>query len=283
LAPTPPIAGLLSLSRDDQAWALWTGLCLSRSGSFLPASGWSAATLADRQPRDCWNARRACCYSMRGGGQAGRSSGGPYNRFCASFFLADCFYVAGCGARLAASVCRRGLVACDDAYWATVGCSLWSLAGPEPRPFPSQTPAATLRAGRKPRSCRHRWRGAAPHGRHPGRWRMVEDSQATLPVHDADNKHYVPRSAIRGSTESPAPHQGPCGSSNWKRGCRMRCWARPGPRPLGSPPLLLTHQHLYGLTFGCCWPLATHAPSSQRASFWGNTPPGIAEAAGPCW
>ena len=73
-----------------------------------------------------------------------------------SRFRAD---VAAAAARLAAAGCRRGLVVCDDAYWATVGLFALAHSGGETL-FPANGLPATLRAlAGAYRSHRHR-RGA---------------------------------------------------------------------------------------------------------------------------
>src|SRR5258708_254548 len=53
-------------------------------------------------------------------------------------FRAD---VAAAAARLAAVGCRRGLVACDDAYWATVGLFALAHCGAETVLPPNLLPA----------------------------------------------------------------------------------------------------------------------------------------------
>lgn len=172
-------------------------------------------------------------------------------------FRADVTFAA---ARLAAIGCRRGLVACNDAYWATVGLFALAHNGAETI-FPSNVLPATLTAlagafdhivtdGLVPRGDRALT--LAPGG----------DGVSRLAAMDADRACVTLFTS--GSTGTP--------KRITKTLRQLEREAETVERVLG--PIVpkdarvhatVAHQHLYGLTFRLCWPLATHR------AFCGNT------------
>jgi len=170
-------------------------------------------------------------------------------------FRAD---VAAAAARLAAIGCSRGLVACNDAYWATVGWFALAHNGAE-TVFPSNTLPATLAA----------MSGAFDHvvtdGAVTGRERTLmlahEDGVSSLPTMDAEKACVTLFTS--GSTGAPKRVA--------KTVRQLELEAATVDRLLGEavPSAAwvhgtVVHNHLYGLTFRLCWPLAT------RRAFVGN-------------
>ena len=170
-------------------------------------------------------------------------------------FRAD---VAAAAARLAALGCSRGLVACDDAYWATVGWFALAHNGAE-TVFPSNTLPATLAA----------MSGAFDHivtdGAVTGSERTLmlahEDGASSLPPMDAEKACVTLFTS--GSTGAPKRVN--------KTVRQLELEAATVDRLLGEavPDAAwvhgtVVHNHLYGLTFRLCWPLAT------RRAFVGN-------------
>jgi acyl-coenzyme A synthetase/AMP-(fatty) acid ligase len=175
-------------------------------------------------------------------------------------FRAD---VAATAARLAAIGCSRGLVACDDAYWGTVGWFALAHNGAE-TVFPSNTLPATLAA----------MSGAFDHivtdGAVTGSERTLrlahEDDVSTLPPMDAEKACVTLFTS--GSTGAPKRVA--------KTVRQLELEAATVDRLLGAavPTTAwvhgtVVHNHLYGLTFRLCWPLATHrAFVGNPHQFW---------------
>jgi acyl-coenzyme A synthetase/AMP-(fatty) acid ligase len=176
-------------------------------------------------------------------------------------FRAD---VAVAATRLAAVGCRRGLVACDDAYWATVGLFALAHSGAETI-LPPNTLAATLIG----------LAGAFDHvvtdgavQRSGGILTLApgDDVPATLPIMDADKAHVTLFTS--GSTGKP--------KRITKTVRQLELEAETVERVLGQTVpaaawvhATVAHQHLYGLTFRLCWPLATHRAFFGNAhQFW---------------
>jgi acyl-coenzyme A synthetase/AMP-(fatty) acid ligase len=175
-------------------------------------------------------------------------------------FRAD---VAAAAARLTAIGCRRGLVACDDAYWATVGWFALAHNGAE-TVFPSNILPATLAA----------MSGAFDHIVTDGavtageRTLMLahEDGVSSLPPMDAEKACVTLFTS--GSTGAPKRVA--------KTVRQLELEAATVDRLLGEavPTAAwvhgtVVHNHLYGLTFRLCWPLATRrAFVGSHHRFW---------------
>jgi len=171
-------------------------------------------------------------------------------------FRAD---VAAAAAQLAAVGCRRGLVVCDDAYWATVGLFALAHSGGETL-FPTNGLPATLRA----------LAGAYDHIVTDGAVQRLDRTltlapgdagASTLPAMDADRAYVTLFTS--GSTGTP--------KRITKTVRQLEVEAETVERVLGQAVpkgawvhATVPHQHLYGLTFRLCWPMATHRP------FFGN-------------
>src|SRR4029453_7386483 len=169
----------------------------------------------------------------------------------------------GTAARLATIGCSRGLVACDDAYWGTVGWFALAHNGAE-TVFPSNTLPATLPA----------MSGAFDHivtdGAVTGSERTLrlahEDGVSTLPPMDAEKACVTLFTS--GSTGAPKRVA--------KTVRQLELEAATVDRLLGAavPTTAwvhgtVVHNHLYGLTFRLCWPLATHrAFVGKPHQFW---------------
>lgn len=170
-------------------------------------------------------------------------------------FRAD---VAAAAARLAAIGCSHGLVACDDAYWATVAWFALAHNGSE-TVLPSNILPATLAA----------MSGAFDHivtdGAVTGNERTLTlapgDGASSLPPMDSEKARVTLFTS--GSTGAPKRVS--------KTMRQLELEAATVDRLLGEavPAAAwvhgtVVHNHLYGLTFRLCWPLAT------RRAFVGN-------------
>ena len=173
-----------------------------------------------------------------------------------SRFRAD---VSTAAARLATAGCRSGLVACDDAYWAAVGLFALAHSGAATVLSPNVLPA-TLNA----------IAGTFDHVLTDGAVHRVEgiltlapgDGGVPLPPMDADKACVTLFTS--GSTGAP--------KRIIKTVRQLELEAEIVDRVLGPTApkdarvhATVVHQHLYGLTFRLCWPLAT------RRAFFGNT------------
>lgn len=162
-------------------------------------------------------------------------------------FRAD---VAGTIERLAAISCRRGLVVCDDAYWATVGMFALAHAGAE-TVFPPNTLQSTIA----------KLAGAFDHILTDG---AVQGGNVMLEPASSIASAIAPMNADRAfvtlftSSSSGPPKR------VVKTVRQLELEAEVVERLLGSTVpksacihATVVHQHLYGLTFRLCWPLST--------------------------
>jgi acyl-coenzyme A synthetase/AMP-(fatty) acid ligase len=172
-------------------------------------------------------------------------------------FRAD---VSAAAARLVAVGCRRGLVACDDAYWATVGLFALAHGGAETVFPPNVLPATlTALAGAFDHIVTD---GAVQQGDRVLMLAPGDGTVSTPAVMDADRAHVTLLTS--GSTGVP--------KRITKTMRQLELEAETVERVLGETVpkdawvhATVVHQHLYGLTFRLCWPLAT------RRAFFGNT------------
>lgn len=173
--------------------------------------------------------------------------------------------VSALSARAAAAGCRRGLVVADDAYWATVGFFALAHAGAETL-LPSNMLPSTLAALEG-----HYDHVVAAHDvdgvagprldLSPG-----EGSISPLPPLDAGQARIVLFTS--GSTGTP--------KRIVKTVRQLEIEALTVERVLGQQVPggaavhgTVPHQHLYGVTFRLCWPLATRRPFHGIAQqFW---------------
>jgi acyl-coenzyme A synthetase/AMP-(fatty) acid ligase len=166
--------------------------------------------------------------------------------------------VAAAAARLATIDCRRGLVACEDAYWATVGWFALAHSGAE-TVLPSNILPATLTAISG--SFDHIVTDGAVTGNERTLMLAHEDGVSSLPPMDAEKARVTLFTS--GSTGTPKRVS--------KTVRQLELEASTVDRLLGEvvPSAAwvhgtVVHNHLYGLTFRLCWPLAT------RRAFVGN-------------
>jgi acyl-coenzyme A synthetase/AMP-(fatty) acid ligase len=173
-----------------------------------------------------------------------------------SRFRAD---VSNAAARLAAAGCRSGLVACDDAYWAGVGLFALAHSGAATVLSPNVLPA-TLNA----------IAGTFDHVLTDGAVQRVEgimtlapgDGGVRLPPMDADKACVTLFTS--GSTGAPKRIVKTMRQLELEAEIVDRVLGPTAPKD-GRVHATVVHQHLYGLTFRLCWPLATHR------AFFGNT------------
>jgi acyl-coenzyme A synthetase/AMP-(fatty) acid ligase len=165
--------------------------------------------------------------------------------------------VAATIARIEAVSCRRGLVICDDAYWAMVGMFALTHAGAETVFSPNALPSTIETLA-----------GAFDHiltdGAVQGETIVLGPASgiaSTIPPMNAD----VARVTLFTSGSSGPPKR------VTKTIRQLELEAEVVERVLGQTVpknarvhATVVHQHLYGLTFRLCWPLATARP------FFGN-------------
>jgi acyl-coenzyme A synthetase/AMP-(fatty) acid ligase len=172
-------------------------------------------------------------------------------------FRAD---VSTAAARLVAAGCRSGLVACDDAYWAAVGLFALAHSGAATILSPNVLPA-TLKAiaGTFDHILTD---GAVQQGERILTLAPGDGGIVPLPPMDADRACVTLFTS--GSTGAP--------KRIIKTVRQLELEAEIVDRVLGPTVpkdswvyATVVHQHLYGLTFRLCWPLAT------RRAFFGNT------------
>ena len=174
-----------------------------------------------------------------------------------SRFRAD---VSTAAARLVAAGCSSGLVACDDAYWAAVGFFALAHSGAATVLSPNVLPA-TLNA----------IAGTFDHIVTDGAVQRAEgvltlapgdDIVVPLPPMDADKACVTLFTS--GSTGAPKRILKTVRQLELEAEIVERMLAPTVPKD-GWVHATVVHQHLYGLTFRLCWPLATHRV------FFGNT------------
>jgi acyl-coenzyme A synthetase/AMP-(fatty) acid ligase len=171
-------------------------------------------------------------------------------------FRAD---VSAAAARLAAVGCRRGLVACDDAYWATVGLFALAHSGAESVFPPNVLPATlTALAGAFDHIVTD---GAVQRGDGLLMLAAGDGTVATPAVMDADRAHVTLLTS--GSTGVPKRITKTMRQLELEAETVERVLGETVPRDAWVHATVV-HQHLYGLTFRLCWPLAT------RRAFFGN-------------
>jgi acyl-coenzyme A synthetase/AMP-(fatty) acid ligase len=172
-------------------------------------------------------------------------------------FRAD---VSAAAARLAVAGCRSGLVACDDAYWAAVGFFALAHSGAATILAPNVLPA-TLEA----------IAGSFDHVLTDGALEPAERiltlargdaGGASLPPMDADKACVTLFTS--GSTGAPKRIVKTVRQLELEAEIVDRVLGPTAPHD-GRVHATVAHQHLYGLTFRLCWPLAT------RRAFFGNT------------
>lgn len=172
--------------------------------------------------------------------------------------------VVALSARVVAACCRRGLVVSNDAYWTTVGLFALAHAGAETLLPPNLLPA-TLAALRG--SYDHILATESISGEGPYLDMAPGDGQGSaLPEIDADQARVTLFTS--GSTGTP--------KRIVKTVRQLEVEAQTVERVLGQhvPPCAavhgtVPHQHLYGVTFRLCWPLATRRPFHGVAQqFW---------------
>lgn len=172
--------------------------------------------------------------------------------------------VAALSARVVAARCRRGLVVCEDAYWATVGFFALAHAGAEMLLPPNLLPAtlAALNGSYDHILTTEDTTVAGPRlDMSPG------DGQGlALPAIDAEQARVTLFTS--GSTGTP--------KRIVKTVRQLEVEAETVDRVLGehvpggaAVHATVPYQHLYGLTFRVCWPLATHRPiHGVTHQFW---------------
>ena len=176
-------------------------------------------------------------------------------------FRAD---VSAAAARLTAAGCRSGLVACNDTYWAAVGMFALAHIGSETILTPNVLPATlTAIAGTfdlvitdGSLSNVAQTLTLTPNDN------LGDGDVAPLPPMDADNARISLFTS--GSTGSPKRVTKTMRQLELEAGVVEGVLGRTVPRDSWIHATV-THQHLYGLTFRLCWPLAT------RRAFFGNT------------
>ncbi len=178
-------------------------------------------------------------------------------------FRAD---VASTIARIAAVPCSRGLVVCDDAYWATVGMFALAHAGAE-TVFPPNALPSTLAA----------LSGAFDHVLTDG---VLQGDRILLGPTSGPNPGFASPIPLMNADAARVTLFTSGSSGTPKRVVKtirqLELEAGVVDRVLGQVVpenarvhATVVHQHLYGLTFRLCWPLATGRPFFNRAhQFW---------------
>ncbi|MBS0537583.1 MAG: acyl-CoA synthetase [Proteobacteria bacterium] len=174
-------------------------------------------------------------------------------------FRAD---VASAISQIEEAQCRRGLVVCDDAYWAMVGMFALAHAGAEtvfpPNALPST--AAALSG-----AFDHILTDGAQQG---GSIQLNSGIRRTSPILPANADAARINLFTSGSSGTP--------KRVVKTLRQLELEAEVVDRVLGKivpecarVHATVAHQHLYGLTFRLCWPLATGRPFFNRPhQFW---------------
>ncbi|CAN5922244.1 AMP-binding protein [soil metagenome] len=176
-------------------------------------------------------------------------------------FRAD---VAAAAAQLEAAGCRRGLVACDDAYWAMVGLFALAHGGAEALLPPNLLPATLTALGG---AYDHMLTdGAVAPGDRILTLRRGDGGASTLPAMNAETAGVALFTS--GSTGTPKRIAKTIRQLELEAGIVDRVLGQTIPAGAWIQATV-THQHLYGLTFRLCWPLATQRPFFGHAhQFW---------------
>lgn len=187
------------------------------------------------------------------------SSGGRIIDF--GRFRAD---VTAASRQMAAIGCSRGLVACDDAYWATVGMFALAHNGAETVLPPSVLPnTLTALAGAFDHIITD---GAVPGGGGILTLAPGADTSPTITAMDADTARVTLFTS--GSTGMPKPITKTIRQLELEAETVEQVLRQAAPQGAWVHATVV-HQHLYGLTFRLCWPLATRRPFFGSAhQFW---------------
>ncbi len=166
--------------------------------------------------------------------------------------------------RLAAAGCRRGLVASDDAYWATVALFALAHGGAETVWAPNALPATLAMLD-----------GSFDYVVTDG---AVPDGERIVTLAPAGEAASMPAAMDAGKARVTLFTSGSTGTPKriTKTMRQLEVEAETVERVLGQAVpagawvhATVPHQHLYGLTFRLCWPLATRRPFSGGVhQFW---------------
>lgn len=176
-------------------------------------------------------------------------------------FRAD---VISASQRMAAIGCRHGLVACSDAYWTTVGMFALAHNGAETVLPPNVLPdTLTALAGAFDHIITD---GAVPAGEGILTLAPSADMALRVALMDAENARVTLFTS--GSTGTPKRISKTMRQLELEAETVERVLGQAAPRGAWVHSTVV-HQHLYGLTFRLCWPLATHRPFFGGAhQFW---------------
>jgi acyl-coenzyme A synthetase/AMP-(fatty) acid ligase len=176
-------------------------------------------------------------------------------------FRAD---VVAASRRMAALGCRRGLVACDDAYWATVGMFALAHNGAETVLPPNVLPDTLT--GLAAAFDHIITDGAVADGEGILTLAPGADTAAAISAMESDKARVTLFTS--GSTGTPKRITKTIRQLELEAETVERVLSQAAP-PGAWVHATVVHQHLYGLTFRLCWPLATHRPFFASAhQFW---------------
>ncbi len=170
--------------------------------------------------------------------------------------------VASAIGRIATAPCRRGLVVCEDAYWAMVGMFALAHSGAE-TVFPPNALPATLA------TMSGAFDRVLTDGTLQGDGSLLGSAPAVaspiLPM-NADAAHVTLFTS--GSSGTPKRVSKSMRQLELEAGVVDRVLGQAVPAN-ARVHATVVHQHLYGLTFRLCWPLATGRPFFSRPhQFW---------------
>ena len=167
--------------------------------------------------------------------------------------------VVAASRRMAVIRCSRGLVACDDAYWATVGMFALAHNGAETVLPPNVLPdTLTALTGAFDHIITD---GAVPSGEGILTLAPCADTAPTIAAMDAEKARVTLFTS--GSTGTPKRITKTIRHLELEAETVERVLGQAAPQGAWVHSTVV-HQHLYGFTFWLCWPLATHRP------FFGN-------------